>query len=532
MLHLHNIIIKMRYNFIGFFFFSTLILQPLSLSSQSFSRQQVLEYEAQKNYTSNPNESLKIALLLLKGSNTSEEKVRLNILISKIYGAIGDYTNAANYMFEASSGLETNSVYQNAKINIEKTNLLNSVFLHKQSAIYLDKVRNNLNELNNLKEIHEIKSQILFEELEFLIHKQEYKKAKEFIQKKNHILYLQKGITNKKRCYLLQSKININLGDFKNNIFNLELLTKLINKEDIYFEIKVWNEIARNYFYQQNYQKAIEYALKAQKKLLEFNNIYLLETTTKTLVLSYLALNKEQEYKLLNTKLLTLNTEIKKKEEETVNTVYNLINKEYRTNYLEKKRTFTIRLYFSIGLFILFSFVCGLFLHKKYYYKKRLEEIISYLEVTNIKIYRKVDKIDVVSRKNSIPAETEQLILNKLKKFETTTKFTNKDISLAVLAGQFETNTKYLSEIINKHYHVNFNAYINKLRINFIIEKLKNEPNFCNYKISYLAEISGFASHSSFATVFKSITGISPITFIDLLKNESDDNHLTPIENE
>ena len=116
--------------------------------------------------------------------------------------------------------------------------------------------------------------------------------------------------------------------------------------------------------------------------------------------------------------------------------------------------------------------------------------------------------------------------------FETTKKFKNKEISLAVLAGQFETNTKYLSEIINRHYHINFNTYINTLRINYIVEKLKNEPNFCNYKISYLAEICGFSSHSSFATVFKSIIGISPIKFIDLLKNETNDNCLTLSENE
>jgi AraC-like DNA-binding protein len=35
-----------------------------------------------------------------------------------------------------------------------------------------------------------------------------------------------------------------------------------------------------------------------------------------------------------------------------------------------------------------------------------------------------------------------------------------------------------------------------------------------------LAENCGFASHSSFATVFKSVTGISPVKFIDFLKNE------------
>ena len=41
-----------------------------------------------------------------------------------------------------------------------------------------------------------------------------------------------------------------------------------------------------------------------------------------------------------------------------------------------------------------------------------------------------------------------------------------------------------------------------------------------NYKISYLAEECGFSSHSSFATVFKSIVGMSPVTLIKLIKEE------------
>jgi AraC-like DNA-binding protein len=43
-----------------------------------------------------------------------------------------------------------------------------------------------------------------------------------------------------------------------------------------------------------------------------------------------------------------------------------------------------------------------------------------------------------------------------------------------------------------------------------------------HYKISYLAEKCGFSSHSSFATVFKSIAGITPVTFIELLKEEQE----------
>ena len=96
-------------------------------------------------------------------------------------------------------------------------------------------------------------------------------------------------------------------------------------------------------------------------------------------------------------------------------------------------------------------------------------------------------------------------------------------MSLPLLAGQFETNTKYLSEIINNHYNDNFNTFINRLRINYIIEKLKSDPNYINYKISYLAEDCGYSSHSSFATVFKSIVGMSPVTFINLIKEEREE---------
>lgn len=101
-------------------------------------------------------------------------------------------------------------------------------------------------------------------------------------------------------------------------------------------------------------------------------------------------------------------------------------------------------------------------------------------------------------------------------------KFTKQDMSIALLASQFDTNTKYLSEVINRHKGKNFNGYINELRINYIIEKLKTDPIYFNYKISYLAEECGFSSHSSFTTVFKSVTGISPTKFMNYLQHQKE----------
>jgi AraC-like DNA-binding protein len=36
-----------------------------------------------------------------------------------------------------------------------------------------------------------------------------------------------------------------------------------------------------------------------------------------------------------------------------------------------------------------------------------------------------------------------------------------------------------------------------------------------------LAENCGFTSHSAFATVFKNITGLTPVKFIEFLNNEN-----------
>jgi AraC-like DNA-binding protein len=152
---------------------------------------------------------------------------------------------------------------------------------------------------------------------------------------------------------------------------------------------------------------------------------------------------------------------------------------------------------------------------------KNLNELANYLQVTKNNLTKIQIEKKQEHKKTIILKETEEQILNKLKKFENSKRFLNKDFSLSILAGQLDTNTKYLSEVINSHYHMNFNTYINKLRINYIVEKLKTDPNFIKYRISYLAENCGFTSHSAFATVFKNITGLTPVKFIEFLNNEN-----------
>ena len=50
------------------------------------------------------------------------------------------------------------------------------------------------------------------------------------------------------------------------------------------------------------------------------------------------------------------------------------------------------------------------------------------------------------------------------------------------MSNLFNTNPKYLSQIIRESKNQNFNGYINQLRINYISNKLYNIPLYRNIK--------------------------------------------------
>ncbi len=119
-----------------------------------------------------------------------------------------------------------------------------------------------------------------------------------------------------------------------------------------------------------------------------------------------------------------------------------------------------------------------------------------------------------VRKSYGIPRTIEEELLNKLHKFEASEKFINAKLSLSVLASQLGTNTNYLSGVINSRKGKNYNSYINELRIEYICKKIIKNPEYRNYKISYLAEACGFSSYAYFTTTFKAHTGMTPLQFL------------------
>lgn len=183
----------------------------------------------------------------------------------------------------------------------------------------------------------------------------------------------------------------------------------------------------------------------------------------------------------------------------------------------EAKQNSTYRLFFLI-VFSTLVFAGILMYFRLISIRKRTK-----IQLDNFRKEKFYDLSEEQNNKTITPEKTELELLKKLKEFEVSGKYLDKQISLPNLAEHLDTNIRYLSEIINKNKNKNFNQYVNELRINYIIQKMKTEPKYLNYKIQALADECGFSSLSVFSVTFKSIMGISPTVYAKNIKDKNND---------
>ena len=110
-------------------------------------------------------------------------------------------------------------------------------------------------------------------------------------------------------------------------------------------------------------------------------------------------------------------------------------------------------------------------------------------------------------------------IVADLKKLEKKHSFLNPNFSLVNAAKEIKTNPTYLSYIINQYKNQKFQDYVNDLRINYAIERLKKDSKFRSYSVQSIANEVGYKSPNSFTKHFKNRTGDYPSLFISKLKH-------------
>lgn len=117
--------------------------------------------------------------------------------------------------------------------------------------------------------------------------------------------------------------------------------------------------------------------------------------------------------------------------------------------------------------------------------------------------------------------ELVQKIQSGLARLESKEAYLKSDFKLAYVAKKLNTNTAYLSQYFNQVLQKTFSEYTQELRINFVLQKLNNSPQFRNFTLQAIAHEVGYKDATTFVKVFKKQTGLTPNYYIEnLQKNE------------
>jgi AraC-like DNA-binding protein len=207
---------------------------------------------------------------------------------------------------------------------------------------------------------------------------------------------------------------------------------------------------------------------------------------------------------------------------------YKLISKNLFQNYdtpklLEEKQKTIIKINkqnnkFSTLLKISLLVLILLAMYSFYKNKKNKQKFHTLIKKNNQKEIVAVEVIVDKTQKLQINQDVIDDILIKIKAFEKGDKFIQSDITLIKLAKRFNTNSKYLSQIINHYRGKNFSNYINSLRIDYAVNQLKNDTKYSIYTIKAIANEFGFNSTASFTSAFLKNTGINASYFLKELK--------------
>jgi len=92
---------------------------------------------------------------------------------------------------------------------------------------------------------------------------------------------------------------------------------------------------------------------------------------------------------------------------------------------------------------------------------------------------------------------------------ETAQYFKKREASLEGLATYLGVSTSRLSTFIYDNYSISFNDFINKYRVNYFFEIVR-DPAFTNYTIDALAKEAGFSSRQHLNKPFKKFHGGKP----------------------
>ncbi|NAS32454.1 tetratricopeptide repeat protein [Flavobacteriaceae bacterium R38] len=311
-------------------------------------------------------------------------------------------------------------------------------------------------------------------------------------------------------------------GEYDKAIYFLEQASKNNNEGD-HLNVFIHLAMVRCFFYLEYYQETLAELQTIEKLKDKYKfDFFVLQEVYAIYARTHLKLNNTEKaiaYFKQGEEVFKSNDERKSKLSKDIIERYNMASFDERVNVLtnKTKRQKTI---FSLGLGIL---VLGILFFTTYYLnihrnnKRKFELLITQLEQKS--------KGVIVEERNALEIPEDRIdkekieeLLNKLEKFEKKYGYIDQKVTLHSVAKQFNTNTTYLSKVINQYKGKSFVKYITDLRLDYAIDQIKNNEKFKLYTIDTVAREAGFKSTIPFTKAFKAKTGINPSYFIKNLK--------------
>jgi len=242
--------------------------------------------------------------------------------------------------------------------------------------------------------------------------------------------------------------------------------------------------------------------------LLEIDNAYpekSLEYFDKLLKIDSLSL---KNYKILEPQFIrTFETpELLKSKEETIEKLQ------------LKNRNSAYLIIVSILVIVASSLLAWNYYRQKVVYRRRYERLMKSEVMAKNAMENESEGTNKASQ---LSQEIIDDLLRKLEKFERNKDYLNSNISLMALAKKFNTNSSYLSRVLNSSKSINFSQYLNDLRIDYAVNQMKNDAVFRKYTIEAIATECGYNNSASFSRSFYKKTGLHPSYFInEIIKDQ------------
>ena len=115
------------------------------------------------------------------------------------------------------------------------------------------------------------------------------------------------------------------------------------------------------------------------------------------------------------------------------------------------------------------------------------------------------------------PEQTDKILQGVIMTMENVDIISKPSFTLVELAKMINSNTRYVSWVINNTYNKNFKTLLNEYRIREVCRRMEDNKNFGHLTIQAIYTSLGYSSASNFLRAFKNVNGMTPSTYQKLI---------------